>query len=300
MKAIITNIQGYSIHDGPGIRTVVFLKGCPLRCRWCANPESLSPDVQVGFIENLCTACGKCFSVCPENALRNDSAMHRIDYDRCTSCGKCVDACSYQALVRYGTDMSVDEVFDAVYRDKMFYDTSGGGVTVSGGEPLLNAPFVKALFEMCKDSSISTCVETSGFVPVQSLLEVLPVTDYLLFDLKHMDSEIHSRYTGQPNGLILQNAALAASQGSNITFRIPLIPGVNDNDRNIDATAAFVLSLPGQHEIQLMPYHRLGESKYKALGKACLMDGVRVMTSEQLEEIKREYIRRGADCSISK
>jgi pyruvate formate lyase activating enzyme len=299
MKAVITNIQGYSIHDGPGIRTVVFLKGCPLRCRWCANPECISPEVQVGFISSLCTNCHKCFSVCPENALTDDGLSHRIDYSRCTGRGKCADVCDYGALVRYGTEMSALEVFEAVRRDKMFYDTSGGGVTVSGGEPLLQAHFVKALFELCKADGINTCIETCGCVPSQNLLDVLPLTDYLLFDLKHMDADIHSRYTGQPNNIILKNAALAAEKGADILFRIPLIPGVNDDEDNINATAGFILGLPGRHSVQLMPYHRLGDSKYKALNLLNTMSDKQIMTQEQINAVQQRFISRGVDCSVS-
>lgn len=300
MKAIITNIQGYSIHDGPGIRTVAFFKGCPLRCRWCANPECISQEVQVGFNANLCTNCRKCFSVCPENALTDQPARHRIDDTRCTGCGKCAAVCDYKALVGYGSDMTVDEVFDIVRRDKIFYDAGGGGVTVSGGEPLLQADFVKALFVKCKNAGINTCVETCGFVPEQNLLEILPLTDHLLFDLKHMDPEMHRQYTGQSNEVILKNAALAAEKGADLVFRIPLIPGVNDDDRNIKATSDFVLGLPGHHRIQLMPYHRLGESKYEALGIPILMHAVKVMTPEQLEAVRQRFSDCGTDCTISK
>ncbi len=300
MKAVITNIQGFSIHDGPGIRTVVFFKGCPLRCRWCANPECISPAVQIGFIAGLCAGCRKCFSVCPENALTENPACHRIDYERCTGCGKCVEVCDYKALVRYGAEMSVDEVFDIVRRDKMFYDTGDGGVTVSGGEPLLQPAFVRELFELCKDAGIGTCAETCGCVPEQNLLDVLPLLDHLLFDLKHLDPEVHRHWTGQSNDVILKNAATAAEKGADIVFRIPLIPGVNNDDSSIEATAKFVLGLPGQHRIQLMPYHRLGESKYKALGKPVPMQDVRVMTPEQLEAVKRCYCDCGVDCTISR
>jgi pyruvate formate lyase activating enzyme len=300
MKTVVTNIQGYSLHDGPGIRTVVFLKGCPLRCRWCANPEGLSPGIQVGFIKNLCAGCGKCFSVCPENALTDDGTRHRIDYGRCTACGKCVDVCDYKALVRYGREMRVEDVFDAVRRDKMFYDASGGGVTVSGGEPLLQAGFVKALFELCRAENINTCVETSGFVTAGNLLEVLPLTDFLLFDLKHMDLEKHRHYTGQWNDLILSNARLAAEQGADILFRIPLIPGVNDDDDNIVATAAFIKELPGQQRAQLMPFHRLGDSKYRALNMENTMRATEVMTPEQVEAVRRRFEDCGVTCSVSK
>lgn len=300
MRAVITNIQGYSIHDGPGIRTVVFFKGCPLRCRWCANPECISPEAQAGFISNLCTGCRKCFSVCPVSALTDDPARHRVDGARCTGCGKCAEACGSGAMVRYGAAMTVGEVFDIVRRDKIFYDAGGGGVTVSGGEPLAHADFVKALFIMCHEAGIGTCVETCGFVPEQSLHEILPLTDHLLFDLKLMDPEKHREYTGQSNDVILKNAALAAGKGADIVFRVPLIPGVNDDDGNITETARFVLGLPGRHRIQLMPYHRLGESKYRALGLPVPMRDVPVMAPARLEAVRERYIGCGADCSISK
>lgn len=300
MKAIVTNIQGYSIHDGPGIRTVVFLKGCGLKCQWCANPEGISPQTQIGFIKNLCTHCGKCFKVCPEGALTADETKHRIDYDKCTVCGKCVEACLYKAMVQYGKEMSVEEVFDAVQRDKMFYVTSGGGVTVSGGEPLLQAPFVKELFKLCKGAEINTCVETSGFVSSEQLLSVLPETDTILFDLKHMNAAQHMKYTGQSNELVFTNAKLAVESGVDVLFRIPLIPTVNDTGENIKETADFVKSLMTMPRIQLMPYHRLGDSKYQALGVQNLFHDHQVMDREKLEEVKQAYINEGIECSISK
>ena len=163
-SALISNIQGYSIHDGPGIRTVVFLKGCPLRCRWCANPENLEDRVRVGFLANLCQHCARCAKVCPQGAILPD-AERRIDRNRCDDCALCVEACFYGALVRYGKRMTVEEVFDQVRRDKIFYDSSGGGVTVSGGEPLTHADFVAELFTLCREEGINTCVETCGCVP---------------------------------------------------------------------------------------------------------------------------------------
>jgi pyruvate formate lyase activating enzyme len=300
MRAIVTNIQGFSIHDGPGIRTVIFLKGCPLRCRWCTNPESLSPDIQIGFLGNLCVNCRKCFSVCPESALRDDGISHLIDYSRCTACGKCVEVCDYGALVQYGRDMSAEEVYDVAAKDKMFYDTSGGGVTVSGGEPLLHASFVKALFLLCRAGGINTCVETAGFVPSENLLEILPLTDYLLFDLKHMDPDVHREKTGQLNDVILGNARLAAEKSADILFRMPLIPGVNDSDENISATAAFINELPGKHSLQLMTYHRLGDSKYKALNINNAMCETKVMTSDRVEAVRQCFESLGVACSISK
>ena len=300
MRALVTNIQGYSIHDGPGIRTVVFFKGCSLACAWCANPECIGSEPQVGFIENLCVRCGKCFEVCPENAITLEPGRYRIDYSRCTACAKCVDACLYHALVRYGKEMSVEEVFDAVRRDKIFYGDDGG-VTVSGGEPLLRAAFVRELFELCKADGIGTCVETAGFVASEKLLEVLPLTDHLLFDLKVMDSGKHLYYTRQTNEVILNNARLAAERGADILFRIPLIPTVNDDEANIAATAEFIKSvMPQRPRVQLMPYHRMGDSKYKALNIPYGTASLEVMKPERLEAVRQSFIDKGVDCTISR
>jgi pyruvate formate lyase activating enzyme len=300
-SAIITNIQGFSIHDGPGIRTVVFFKGCPLSCQWCANPECLSVKPQMGFMQTLCADCGKCLDACTNNAIQRIEGTHRIDYSRCESCGSCVDHCYCGALVRYGESMTVGEVWDAVRRDKMFYVNSGGGVTVSGGEPLLWATFVRGLFELSRQEQIDTCVETCGCVDPEALLEVIPVTDHFLFDLKHMDSGIHREYTGQPNDQILRNAALVADRGADVIFRQPLIPGVNDSMRNIEATARFLTSL-GENatRLQIMPYHRMGRSKYKALNMRYAMDGLGAADDERLEAARKAYVQRGIECTISR
>ena len=300
-SALITNIQGYSIHDGPGIRTVVFFKGCPLSCKWCANPECISGKPQVGFIQLLCKGCGKCLETCQYNAINTDENKHRIDYSLCNSCGECAENCSYGALVKYGEPMTVDEVWDAVRRDKMFYDTSGGGVTVSGGEPLLHPAFVRGLFELCHGEKINTCVETCGNVNSNALREVLPVTDHFLFDLKHIDSEIHKKYTGHPNDRILENAALLIENNADIIFRNPLIPGVNDTDTNIEATSEFLKGL-GDNALrfELMPFHRMGKDKYKALDMEYALGNLDIMENEAIEAVKKAYIDRGIKCTISR
>ena len=239
-------------------------------------------------------------AACPVNAICADETKHRVDYEKCTACGLCVNACRYDALTRYGSQMSAQEVFEAVGRDKMFYDTSGGGVTVSGGEPLLQALFVKELFTLCKNEGIHTCIETAGHAPRENLLMLLPLTDCLLFDLKHMDKDLHLKYTGQPNDTILHNAELAAEQGADILFRMPLIPGVNDDVLNIERTAGFLKSLLPGPRIQIMPYHRMGDSKYRALDIPFTMQEAAVMPPEAVEAVKNAFIMHGVDCTISK
>ena len=300
LTALIENIQGYSIHDGPGIRTVVFLKGCPLRCRWCANPENLADRVQIGFLSNLCQHCGRCAKSCPQGAILPD-ADRRIDRARCDECGKCVDACFYGALVRYGREMTVEEVYDKVRRDKMFYDSSGGGVTVSGGEPLTHAEFVAELFRLCRGEGIHTCVETCGCVPQRALETVLPLTDLFYFDLKLMDSGLHRAYTGLDNAQILQNARFLAEQGAELLFRQPLIPGVNSTEENVRATAEFIRSL-GRPELglQLMPYPRMGTSKYAALDQPYTLEALEIMPGEQVEAVRALYESCGVPCTVSR
>jgi pyruvate formate lyase activating enzyme len=300
LTALVSNIQGYSIHDGPGIRTVVFLKGCPLRCRWCANPENLSDRVRVGFLSNLCKHCGRCAKSCPRGAILPD-ADRRIDREKCDECAKCVEACFYDALVRYGEEKTAEEVFEQVRRDKIFYDSSGGGVTVSGGEPLTHADFVAELFALCRGEGIHTCAETCGCVPRSAFERVLELTDAFYFDLKLMDSEKHREYTGQGNGQILSNARFLADSGANILFRQPLISGVNSPEENVKATAAFIRSL-GREDLalQLIPYHRMGTSKYAALDIPYRLEDMKPMAAEEVEAVRALYESFGVSCTVSK
>jgi pyruvate formate lyase activating enzyme len=289
-KAVITNIQGFSIHDGPGIRTVVFFKGCPLSCGWCANPECLSAEPQIGFIESLCTNCGECTDSCAEEAIRPGEGVHRVDYSLCTACGDCLEYCGYGALVGYGESKTVEDVWDAVRRDKIFYDSSGGGVTASGGEPLLQSGFVRELFELCRGDRIDTCIETCGMVRPEALLEVIPVTDHFLFDLKHMDPVIHKKHTGKPNSPILGNAWLLMEKGADVLFRQPLIPGINDTPENIEATAEFLAALGNSGaRLELIPYHM----QYP-------MDGMEAAGEDMVQSVVRAYLDRGIRCTISR
>ena len=297
---VITNIQGFSLHDGPGIRTVVFFKGCPLACRWCANPECISGAPEIGFMHALCTHCWRCLKACPRGAVRCEENVHRIDYSRCLVCGNCVTSCGFGALIRYGDTMTVGEVWNAVRRDRMFYDSSGGGVTVSGGEPLLKTEFVRELLACCKEDGIGTCVETCGFADRKAFDEILPVTDYFLFDLKHMDAAVHEKHTGQPNERILANASLLLERGANVLFRQPLIPGLNDSRGNITATAGFLTDIGASAAgLELMPYHRMGQSKYRALDMKYTMEEIEPCGNETAESVRIAYEALGISCRIS-
>lgn len=303
MNAMISNIQKYCVHDGPGIRTTVFFKGCSLACKWCANPESISMEPQVGFISKLCKHCGKCKDICPRDALLwGENGPVGIDHSKCVNCRSCLSVCPSKALVPYGNEMSLDEVFREVKRDALFYCAEPrGGVTVSGGEPLLYAPFVSALFQKCHEADIHTCVETAGNVSVSALQEVLPHADLFLLDLKHMDTEKHREGTGFGNERILENIRFVAQSGADILFRAPLIPGYNDTLENIEATAAFLKTLPEKVRCyELMPYHRMAVAKYEAIGMPFLMGDLEPPTDEHLESVRAAYEQRGISCKISR
>ena len=301
MNTLVSNIQGYSIHDGPGIRTTVFLKGCGLACQWCSNPENISFKPELGYIANLCANCGACAEACSEHAITIEENYNHIDRKRCTCCGDCESICSHHALVLYGRSMSVEEVFDIVKRDQMFYVRSGGGITISGGEPLLHHQFVSLLFEKCHLEDIHTCIETSGYAPSPNLIEILPLSNYVLFDLKFLDAEKHKQYTGKLNTLIQENAKIVANSGVDFLFRMPLIPDVNNSLQNIYDTIDFLRSLGGlAKRIELMPYHRLGESKYRALGKEYILQNIKPMEIGQAEAVQQIFEQNGISCTISR
>ena len=302
MDSLVTNIQGFSIHDGPGIRTVVFFKGCGLECRWCSNPECISPLPEVGFIKNLCTLCGRCLDACPNGALTfGEDGYPDIDRSRCSGCGECSAACSYSAIIRYGKPMDAGGIFDAVIGDQMFYDSSGGGVTVSGGEALLHYKLVRELFQKCRRAGIGTCVETSGHVTPSAVWQVLPYTDYVLFDLKLMDPEKHRSYTGKTNKHILESAGIVAGSGVEMLFRMPLVPGINDDAENIRETAAFLHGLGSSAcRIELMPYHRYGKGKYESLDREYTLSGVPAPGPEEMDSVRKQFESLGITCTISR
>ena len=298
-KVLVNNIQGYSIHDGPGIRTTVFLKGCNLRCEWCQNPEGLSGLRQIGFNAQLCHGCGKCLQTCQHGAIVAEPGKHRVDNAKCIACGDCVATCYYGALVSYGDPMTAKEVFDEVKKDIIFYEASGGGVTVSGGEPMLHVEFVRDLLKMLKGAGIHTAVETAGCVPRASFEKVIDLVDLFLFDIKHANPLKHKQYTGQSNSLIFDNATALVSEGADVLFRMPLLAGVNDSDENIAQTAEFVKRIRNPH-LQLMPYHRMGQSKYDILNMPYPAIDVPVMEASEVEAVRQRFEELGVDCSISK
>lgn len=293
---LIYDIQGYSVHDGPGIRTTVFLKGCPLSCPWCHSPESQSFEPQVCFKKTACMGldtCGHCIEACPTNALQAacvDTAIKNelpaFRHADCTDCGKCVEACPPKALYICGRPYSVEEAFQRVLRDRPFYETSGGGITLSGGEPLCQPEFAESFLKACKESGLHTALDTTGYAPRTVLKRVMPYVDLFLYDLKHLDSSEHRRVCGVPNELILENARFITHEGGKLQIRIPLIPLFNDTNANLEATAKFIHELGDAVEtVQLLPYHTLGVSKYERLGYDEKVFIAQPMKDEQAEKL---------------
>lgn len=294
----VFHIQRFSLHDGPGIRTTVFLKGCPLRCSWCCNPESQKGGIEVSHSDALCDHCGCCVPACPEDAVSLCDGGVRIDRTRCNECGKCVEACLPQALRQIGEDLTVAKVFDEVKRDETYYRHSEGGVTCSGGEPLAQGRFVEALFTCCRQASIHTALETCGLGPRRAVERVLRHTDLVLFDLKAIDRERHLALTGLPNEQILENARRVAGSGVEMIARVPLIPGLTDTDDNIRDIAEFVRSLGRDIAVNVLPYHRFGTNKYRMLDRPYAHEELELLADERVHEIVRHFESRDLACEI--
>ncbi len=268
VKGLVFNIQRFSIHDGPGIRTTVFFKGCPLRCLWCANPESINPFPEIMFNEAKCIKCYKCINVCPFRAIIQHFDKVIINREICDGCGECMNVCYSGALNLCGKYMSLEEVLNEVRRDIPFYQASNGGVTASGGEPLMQHEFVKELFKIAYEEGISTALETSGHAPWKALSSVLKHTDLILYDLKAVDSKVHEEMTGVTNKLILENLKRASLEAIPIIIRIPIIMGYNiATEEDIHKIGSFLSKLKGIERVDLLPYHKFGEIKYRFLGR---------------------------------
>ncbi|UCB42311.1 MAG: glycyl-radical enzyme activating protein [Dehalococcoidales bacterium] len=278
-------IQRYSVQDGPGLRTTIFMKGCPLRCQWCQNPESLNPHPELMTHDTKCILLGKCVEVCPVRAITIDRRKSRkIDRAKCDLCFQCVNACPTKALSKVGEYMTVAEVMAEIERDELFYHRSGGGVTISGGEPLLQWQFVHRLLEACKQRHLHTALDTCGYAQLPVLKKVLENVDLVLYDIKHMAPELHKKVTGKSNRRILNNLRLIPPQ-KKVWLRLPLIPGFNDSRENITELSRLGQEI-GVEKVSILPYHRLAEEKYRQLGMQRKMSRIKPPSKRQLQKIQ--------------
>ena len=284
-KGTVFNLQRFSTQDGPGVRTTVFLKGCPLACAWCHNPESQAPQAEILRMENRCMGCG----LCPE-AERREGVARKSARD--------LEACPTGALQQVGQDLEAAALVQELLRDRIFFDDSGGGVTLSGGEPLLQAPFAIETLRLLKRESVHTALDTCGFGSWEDLRGAAEWSDLILYDLKLMDEARHREATGQSNRMILDNLRSLAEAHRTLWIRVPVIPGINDDDANLEATARFLAPLPGVRKVDLLPYHGTGAAKFARLGKAYTLNQLRPPTRQRLEEVAGIFRARGLDTTI--
>ena len=280
----VFNIQRYSIHDGPGIRTTIFLKGCPLNCWWCQNPESQLTEQETVFREDRCIGCGACSTICSSHVIQIKNGLPVTEKEKCILCGKCIEKCPALAREMIGKKLTTEEVIEEIEKDLVFYEESGGGVTFSGGEPLKQSEFLESLLNGCREKKIHTAVDTCGYISWEILNKISLKVDLFLYDLKLMDIEKHKKYTGVSNEIILENLKKLSSIHNNIFIRFPVIPGINDDYQNIRETGEF-LSFLKIAQINLLPYHYIGKDKYKRLKRTYKLVTAQPPSEEKLSEI---------------
>jgi len=283
---LIFDVKRYAINDGPGIRITIFLKGCPLSCKWCHNPESQKVQQQRMYSNTKCIGSQECVKICPHDALTLTPLGIVTNADLCTMCGKCAEVCPTKAMEMTGELMTVDQVMAQIKKETMFMDKSEGGVTFSGGEPLLNHEFLIKMLDACGEEEIHRCVDTTGFASTATLLEVAKRADHFLYDLKMIDSEKHKKWTGVPNDIILKNLKILAATKVNMNIRIPLIKGINDDDKNIHESAKFIADLEGKKPlVNILPFHNIAEKKYEKLGQGYDKSDMDAPSQDRQDEI---------------
>lgn len=291
-KATIFNVQKYNMYDGPGVRTLIFFQGCPLRCKWCANPEGMIKKYRVMFKSNSCVNCGACVSVCPVgiHTISNESLKHEVNRNiECIGCRKCVDACLNSALSIVGEVKTISELVEIVEEDRTFYEASGGGVTLGGGEVLMQPEAASSLLMACKQEGINTAIETCGYAKLESVLKVAEFTDLFLFDIKHIDSDRHFELTGVRNEQILENLKELLRRKYKVKIRMPLLKGVNDRKEDIEDIMKFLMPFKDYKNfkgIDLLPYHKMGVNKYNQLGIEYPIEGDPSLSNEDLNKIE--------------
>ncbi len=283
----IFDIKHFAIHDGPGIRTTVFVKGCPLMCMWCHNPESLKATPQILFTPTRCIGCGYCMKVCSEGAHILVNGKHEVDWSKCKSCGECAKECFSGALELVGKEVSVDEALETVLKGTVFYENSNGGLTISGGEPLTQPEFTKELFKKAKKKGIHTALDTSGYAAWSIIESILEYVDLVLYDIKQMNSGKHKEYTGVPNELILENLKKVDALGKPIWVRIPLIPSLNDDEENFRQIGEYLSEIKHLERVDILRYHKLAESKYEHTGQSYRLKGLDTPEKNEVEYLKK-------------
>lgn len=267
MTGTIFDIRRFALNDGPGIRTVVFFKGCPLRCLWCCNPESISMEPQLAFVQKKCNNCGECIPVCQEKVFTNPKNQLKVNHEKCNLCRDCIETCTEEALKIYGYSAESGEIIEEAVKDKNYYENSGGGLTLSGGEPLYQPEFALEILQKAKQKNLHTCIETSGYASQQTFEQISPYTDVFLFDYKMTNESKHIKYTGKSNRKILDNLAWLNKQNKTVHLRCIIVPKLNDRLRHFKAIAELSEKYPGIEQVEVMPYHDFGVPKYREIGK---------------------------------